>query len=560
MRAIELEVWPARAQFRPGEPVTLHVVGAPRGRRPLQVRVLRLGEPVIELDDADPGRVAFQLPAGPVPAGYAVAAQVDGARATTAFDVAEHWSDAPRYGFFADFPPDEPPEESRRRADELLRLHLNVVQCYDWAPNHHTYFPPGETEFVDVLGRRISHTVVRRKVELAHERGIAALGYGALYGAEADFSTAHPDWLLHDGTGQPLRLADLFYLQDISAGSPWRPWIVEQYRQAVRRLGFDGIHIDQYGFPKRARSRATGGWRELDLAACLPGFVEEAAAAVLAERPDGGSIFNCVNAWPVDAMPAVTSDAATYLEVWEPHTSYRDLYQLVQRARALRPAKQVILAAYLSPFHPDRERGPGALTGFRLASAAIHASGGFHLIAGEGGALLADPYYPRYGRLDPAERAVVRRYLDFVVRSTELLHLADPWPDIAWSHVGPTNDAIVLDHPELDRYGAGARPGSVWVIGREHGRLTSLQLVNLCGIASEEWNVDQPEPPRALAGVELRVRVTGEVTGVWWDTPDDEVGVPRALPFEVSGGLLRFRVPRIGYWSAVWWRTAEAVE
>lgn len=567
MSAIELEVWPERAQFRPGEPVTLRVRlagGPPGGRLPLRVRLLRLGEPVAELASqlepdasgrADP---VVRLDPPPVRVGYAVEAQVERAvRATTACDVAGHWSAAPRYGFLADFPPDEPAAESRRRADELLRLHVNVVQCYDWAPNHHTYFPPGETGFVDVLGRRISHPVVRRKVDLAHERGMAALGYGALYGAEADFSTAHPDWLLYDGAAQPLRLADLFYLQDISDGSPWRPWIIEQYRQAVRRLGFDGIHIDQYGFPKRARSRATGGWRELDLAACFPGFVEEAAAAVLAERPTGGSIFNCVNAWPVEAMPAVTSDAATYLEVWEPHTSYRDLYQLVRHARALRPDKQVILAAYLSPFHPDRGRAPGALIGFRLASAAIHASGGFHLIAGEGGDLLADPYYPRYGRLGPTERAVVRRYLDFVVRSTELLHPADPGPDLGWTHVGPTNDVIVLDHPELDRYGAGAHPGSVWVIGRDHGRLTSLQLVNLRGIASEEWNVDQPDPPRALEGVEVRVRVTGEVSGVWWDTPDDDLGTPRTLPFDVSGGLLRFRVPRIDYWSAIWWRTAE---
>lgn len=576
MRTIELVVWPARAQFRPGEQVTLQARlagGPPGGRLLLRVRLLRLGQPVVERTsqlDLDPGGRADQalrLDVPPDRAGYAVEAWLDrpAVRATTACDVAGHWSAAPRYGFFADFPPDEPPAESRRRADELLRLHLNVVQCYDWAPNHHTYFPPGGPEFADPLGRRISHTVVGRKIQLAHERGIAALGYGALYGAEADFSTTRPDWLLYDGAGQPLRLADLFYLQDISATSPWRPWIIEQYRLAVRRLGFDGIHIDQYGFPKRARSRAAGDWQELDLADCLPGFVEEAAAAVLAERPGeragqvgAGSIFNCVNGWPVEAMPAVTSDAATYLEVWEPHTSYRDLYQLVRYARTLRPDKQVILAAYLSAFHPDRERTPGALTGFRLASAAIHASGGFHLIAGEGGDLLADPYYPRYGRLGPAERAVVRRYLDFVVRSTELLHPADPAPDIAWSQVGPTNDVIVLEHPELDRYGAGAHLGSIWVTGHEQDRLTSLQLMNLRGIASEEWSVDQPEPPQVLAGVELRARVTSEVTGVWWDTPDDEVGIPRVVPFDVRAGLLRFRVPRIEYWTAVWWRTTEA--
>ncbi|NIA25169.1 MAG: hypothetical protein GWP04_06320 [Gammaproteobacteria bacterium] len=569
-----LDVWPTRAQFHPQDTVGVwvSVSGVEPGTLPIVGRVFCGGEEVTRFDhqleiggDGVGGaEVSVTLPpvglADGGTVGYAVevtaACTETQVRATTAFDVAGHWSAAPRYGFFADFAPDEPPVESERRADDLLKLHVNVVQFYDWMASHHSFLPATE-EFTDPLGRRLSHAVVRRKVDLVHRRGMSALAYGALYGAEEDFSGEHPEWLLYDGAEQPLKLADVFYLQDFSEGSGWRAWILDQYRQAVVELDFDGIHIDQYGFPKRALSRASGSWREVDVADEFPGFVEEAASMLLGIRPEGGSIFNCVNAWPVDEMVRAGADAATYVEVWEPNSTYRDLYEVVRQARRLRPEKQVILAAYLRPFHPVDGRTAGALRAFRLASAVINASGGFHLIAGEGDGLLTEAYYPNYGRLEPSEFAVLRSYSDFIVRNTAILHGASG-PDIAWTHVGPTNEVILLNHSELDSYGAGARLDSLWVTGRDSNDVVSLQLVNLRGLESDEWNTGHPEPPRPLEDIEVRVRLTGDIDGVWWDTPDDDIGIARPIPFEVvdedAGRFLMFRIPRVVSWSAVWWR------
>ncbi len=558
----ELDAWPSTAQLRPTEPLELIVSSG--GSGDLAVRVLDGSQQLAGVEVPARGPLTrIRVPLGADSsqrAGFAVEV-VDGLGhcATTAIDVASHWSRAPRYGFFSDFGPDEAEVDSIERADALLRLHVNVVQFYDWMASHHTLVADAD-EFTDPLGRRLSHVVGRRKVDLAHERGMAALGYGALYGAEADFSLERPDWLLYDGRRQPLTLADIFYLQDFSAASPWRDWIQTQYELAVDSLGFDGIHIDQYGFPKRALSRASGTWRELDIGAEFPGFVEESCRRILARRPDGGSIFNCVNAWPLDAMPAVASDAATYIEVWEPYSRYRDLYDMVRRARTLRPDKAVILAAYLLPFSPDRPRTAGALTSFRLASAAIGASGGFHLIAGEGSALLAEAYYPRYGRLDAMETAVVRRYADFAVRNTIRLHDVSA-TDIAWTHVGPTNDLITLEHPSLGHYGAGAVPDSLWVVGREIGPVTVLQLINLRGLVSDSWNVEQACCPSPVEDIKLRVRLTGDVSGVLWDTPDQEHGAARVLPHDVvetsEGRFLVVRLPRIELWSMVWWELKD---
>ena len=553
-----LEVWPSRAQFRPGEPVALRIAaeGTPdaivvRARCREGSRVVADVECEVALDSSGRGELILDGTLSACErAGYAIEVLAQGARATTAFDIAPHWSHAPRYGFVSDFSPSEDLAETKRRADALTRLHLNVVQCYDWMASHHTFLPVEET-FVDPLGRRLSHATLRRLLDRCRERGIAALAYGALYGAERDFSLEHPDWLLYDTGHAPLHLADRFYLQDPSRGSPWRDWILRQYELALREFDFDGIHIDQYGFPKRALSRASGEWRVVDLAPVFADFVEEACARARALRPGGGTIFNCVNGWPLDEMPIVSSDAATYIEVWEPHTTYRDLYELARRARRLRPGKPVILAAYLAPFAAT-PRAAGALTAFRLAFATIHASGATQLVAGESGALLTEGYYPRYARLDAREAEVVRRAFDFVVRNGPLLFDL-PAEDLAWTHVGPTNGVITLAHEALATYGAGPHPGALWMVLRGTPAVSCVQLVNLRGIDDDRWNVVHERAPAPLDGIEVRARVVGEIAGVWWDTPDDDVGHARSVPYEVKGGELRFRIPRLDVWALAWW-------
>ncbi|WP_187264945.1 glycoside hydrolase family 66 protein [Homoserinibacter sp. GY 40078] len=582
---ITLSVAPTRAQFRPGEEVGLRI--DVRGANPGTLRlvaVLTGGAPLrapgqgdrapheLTLVVGDDGTVqtdvALPSPASTAPDGHAIGFAVliedpaTGVRATTAFDVAAHWTSAPRYGFFADFSADESAELSRARADAMLALHINVVQFYDWMYSHHTLVPP-TADFVDPLGRHLSRDVAQRKVDLAHERGMAAIAYGALYGAEVDFADQHPDWLLYDGRHERLELAEIFYLQDIREVSGWRRWIIDQYRDTIARMGFDGIHIDQYGYPKRSLSRATGEWEEVVLAEEFTGFVEQACTEVLEVAPEGGSIFNLVNAWPLESMPAVSADAATYIEVWEPHSTYRDLYDLIRRSRELRPDKHVILAAYLRAFHPVDGRQDGAMTAFRLAWATINAAGGFHLLAGEGTGLLTEAYYPNYGTLTGDDAELLRSYADFAVRHTAALHGGAT--DVAWTQVGPTNDVVLLEHPDLPTahragYSAGAVPGTVWVVAREYGATTVLNLVNLVGIETELWNSAQPTVPAEFAGIRVRVAVTGDISGVWWDTPDDGIGEPRAVDFAVvdddRGRFLEFSLPSLSVWSLVWWERA----
>jgi len=213
-----LDLYPAKAQFRPGEPVTLILEGraedgagspsAPRGELELVVHrlereVLRVKVPVV-LDAAD-GRCEVALgddweTRDDVSVGYGADAffrltDGEGTRLigplSTAFDVARHWKLAPRYGFLSDFAPGE--RGRLEDADSLLKFHLNVVQFYDWMYRHDELVPR-EDVFVDPMGRTLSHAVVREKIDALRRRGMASIAYAAGYAALKDFHAAHPAW------------------------------------------------------------------------------------------------------------------------------------------------------------------------------------------------------------------------------------------------------------------------------------------------------------------------------------------------------------------------------
>ena len=80
-------------------------------------------------------------------------------------------------------------------------------------------------------------------------------------------------------------------------------------RDAVRRMGFDGIHLDQYGFPKTAYS-ASGDL--VDLATAFPPLIDRSRAAVVAARPSAGVIFNAVDNWPIETVASTSQDAVVY--------------------------------------------------------------------------------------------------------------------------------------------------------------------------------------------------------------------------------------------------------
>jgi dextranase len=560
-----LDVFADRATYRPAQPAVIQSVLANatqakfRGR--VRARLVTLDGEVTraetEVELAPGARLTVPLTLG-LPAddlrGYGVEAELlDGrgrliAQAGTALDVATDWTRAPRYGFLADFAPGESEAESQRRLRALARFHVNAVQIYDWMYRHHSFLPPSP-EFIDPLGRNLSLDVVRRKVRLAQQLGMRAQAYVAIYAAAPDYFKAHPEQGLYrlDGTPYTLSepaLGDWLFITNI-ADRAWLGQLSAECRRAIEAVGFDGLHLDQYGF---VRTGYTLAGSRVDVEQALPEFLNALRSAV------GGAatVFNAVNVWPLAAV-AASSVEPLYIEVWPPHDTLRDLREIILRARELRGGRAPVLAAYLSGLLPaEAATRQGALHALRRLTAAIYLNGGSHIALGEGGGVLRHPYFPNYYPLRPAEARAVRADYDFIARYSE--YFFDPaWRDISTTATGGLNDDLRLEAP---RSGPMAEPDSIWTIARARGNVVTLGLVNLRGMASTAWNAAQPAP-RRLRRLRLRVQLERPVAQAFFASPDRGSGRAVPLLVEREGRLAFVTVPELGYWGLVILRLAD---
>jgi dextranase len=543
------DVAPDRACYRPGETahitVTIEHTGPAPTRSVLSLALTHLATTISEqevevalatgLTTAD---ISLMLPVA-APRGYGLdvtlfdASGHPIAEGSGALDVLERWSQAPRYGFVADFSPGMEAGEISARAHALCRYHLNVVQFYDWMWRHYRLLPPTE-EFTDALGRALSLATVRARIASAQARGAAALAYGAVYGAEPEFADAHPELALFDEGGERISLDRLFYIMDISPDSPWVPLIVGEFARAVRELGFDGIHLDQYGFPKTAR-RADG--TRIDLSMLFPSLIERAREAVAAARPGAGVIFNAVGNWPVETV-APTSQEAVYIEVWPPDETYADWVRLVHDAKRLGGGKPVILAAYLSPFaSQDASTVPGAEAAALLATATIAVAGGSHLLLGERDGVLCDPYYPRYATMRPGFAKRMRAYYDVLVRYEEWLIGRDVTPDPS---IGVEVAGLACS--------PSPAPGVIWTVATARPGFRTVHLINLNDQESIAWNaLHNPPNPRH----DLTLCLTGlpPVRRAWLVSPDAALGRPVPVTPVQRDGHWFVHIPTLHVWS-----------
>ncbi len=458
------------------------------------------------------------------------------ARSTTALDVYEDWTLAPRYGFLCDFAPDEIDTDSRLAA--MARFHLNAAQAYDWMYRHYAFIPPAES-FEDALGTRLSLKTVRRKVELAHQLGMKVLAYAAIYGIEPDYFDAHRGEGLFQVDGKPFSLGDFLFIADITHPD-WRARFMAECARALEAVNFDGIHLDQYGYPRAARTRAG---RRVDLEAALPAFLDEVRATI----QDAPMLFNAVNAWPLEAVARAQAQPL-YIEIWPPNDTLRDVREVVAQARALRHGRTPVIAAYITELaSAEPTARAGALRAFRRLTAAIYLNGGSHIALGENNGALCDPYFPKYARLDGQSVRAVRADYDFVSRYSE--YLFEPaWRDVSSTHVGGINEEVRLGLP---RFGPNATARSVWTIVRvrdvEGGRELTLGLVNLLDLEHTEWNAVQP-PPRPVTDLAVRLQLEDIPASVYWASPDCDGGRPCALPITCAGRFCDFVIPQLDTW------------
>lgn len=528
------ELVTCQGRYRAGEPVWLRLCHDTRADR-LLWRVTHLAQELLFGEEALSARdMRFALP--PLAAGgYGVEARLmqgnaELARLYTAVNVEGR---AVRYGFLSDFGP-----EDEQDIEALAKYHIDHVQFYDWSWRHDTLVAP-EEDYQDMMGKRNSKAAIRQKIHACHQRGMLAMAYGAVYAASRPFWEQHPSWGLYGPEGKPMTFIDTFYYMDLE--SPWRQHLMEQYLDAVRRMGFDGIHMDTYGEPKTARA-ADGSLRHLE--DDFPGLIADTRAAFQQAGLEPHLVFNNVGAWPVEATRQVPQDAV-YMELWPPMDRYRHLRQAVQLAGDAQP---VVLAAYPAPFRTDTPSR--ALHSQRFLSFAIALLGATQLFVGEKDAVVTQGYYADYSPLNRQQRYWVKAYQDFFVRYGDLLY-NPALKDVTLTHCGGDNTEYRFDFP----FSVDGEPGKVWLTLRESRRYQLIGLINLCGNRDDHWNQGKTAP-RPQTGLVCHVQTCAEPTGLWYATPDEGDGCPAALPWQTrlenGGTVLSFRLPRLTHCGMVW--------
>ncbi len=521
-----MELTPTKATFAPGEPIEI-VVAEASGTATAELWHL---DRVTATSNGD--TIRFDPP---VEGGYGVVAtDAAGNRATTAFDVLADPFTRPRYGFVADFPADR---DGAALALTARQLHLNLVQFYDWAHRYAQLVPDTE-RYVDPLGRELSLDTVRAMTASLRAVGSLAMGYAAVYAVGGVDWEAWEHAGLFKADGEPHRFTDDLLLVIDPANPSWMKHFAADLQRSVDEVGFDGFHLDSYGWPKRA-FRADGTVADLNeaFATLLEHLRDDVVGARL--------LFNNVNDFPTWATTRTRQDG-TYIEVWAPHSNLGHLAGLVERARAFRPGSTPILAAYLSVYAgAEVER---ADTTARLVMATIFSHGGTHLLNGEAGTLLIDPYYPKNHNTHTTTQDLMRHWYDFLVRYGDLL--LDPEAvDVTRAYTGGINEDIVFEAPDGVRVSTDPEPGVVWVRVVRGSRGLVMHLINLTDQVETAW--DAPKTPvTPVDGVTMRTLRTFAMGTPLVGDPDRDPAL-RPLQSTVDGLYDAVPLPPLGAWTMV---------
>ncbi len=523
-----IDFYPSQGRFSPGETVTFFIeLETSSEDITLRLFIGHLNEQPISIEKTlhlAPGeqRIEMQWTPPAKLAGYSARLEIflvddsENSEATTAFDVLSNWTDFPRYGSLTDFSGSRPGPELVLK--KLTRFHINGLQFYDWQYRHDQLLAPSE-RYIDPLGREMSLASIRKLVDVAHEHGMAAMPYLAIYAASTEFWRAHPDLALYDESGKPIAFGENFLgLMNPSAGCPWSVHLLAEGTRALQAIPFDGLHIDQYGDPKQAWDV---GHHPVDLPKAFVDFIQSAAD----RHPNKTILFNAVGNWPIESLAESAADFM-YIEVWPPDVAYRQLAEIVLNAVKLSHGKAVVIALYLLASRPANNL---------LADAVILACGGTRIELGEETRLLSDPYFPKHEEIPPDLQTKLRRLSDFLVRNGEWLR------------------PYALSEAEKEKWAEDAlnpkyisTSDSIMTVMRNFPKKMILHLVNFTDLGSHpRWDEDHAAPT-PCQNVSISIQRSQSPTQIFWDSPEQTKGL-QALNFEYSNRILTFQIPQINF-------------
>lgn len=359
--------------------------------------------------------------------------------------VGAHPGERPVHGFVTSFCEDDVAEVMAwNRA-----LRSTVVQVYDWMDTYTEPLGPA-SGWEDPSHRPVSLTALRALASGLASEGAIAHAYAPIYAVGNAFADAHPEMLLYQGDGSPIRFLDQIVLAN-PANEQWQRHFISAYGAAADAIGFTGFHVDTYGYPRIAFD-ARGA--NVDMRAAYADFL----VSLRAGRPDDLVSFNQVDGVP-SAAALTSAPAFRYCEVWPPNDRWRHFEGLLDRSAGLSGRlgagsrfEDVVrgsIACYPPVWGIDSPAGPvpdssrpDALRTAVCTEAIVTQLGASALIFGDRHAALCDPYYPKHARLDPIEAATVLDWRRFALRCRDLFVEGE---DTSWYEIGDENGSVSVE-------------------------------------------------------------------------------------------------------------------
>jgi dextranase len=481
------------------------------------------------------GAVPLDGFAGLEPATWAIEAWSAGGRllADELLVVADHPGASPVPGFATTFTGDPAPVTGWLRA-----LRCTVVQAYDWMASYSRPLP-AEQRWCDPLGRPVELAALRALADGLAAGGAVLQAYAPVYAADPAFAGAHPQERLYRSDGAPEHLGDLLEIMNPGDERWQRHWL-GVHGAALAAVGFGGLHLDTYGYPRAARDHAG---QPVDMGRAYRAFL----AAVAAAFPAAVVSFNQVNGVP-PGLRLSSARRFRYLEVWPPNHAWRHLEGLIARSADPAPGggEPVVLAIYPPVWSSPRA---DALRTVLLTEAIATVLGAGLLVWGDRHGALRHPYYPDHERLSGAEARIALRWHRFALRHRDLFDRA---LDTSWSEIGDENGSVTVHGTALP----SPEPlgGTVFTRVVRRDDLVAVSLVDLTGSTSGRW--DSPTGPSSASAATVDVLV--DSPGGWVA----EVAVPGRLGGRFrpvgsraashrEGTAVRFTVPLNHGWAIV---------
>ncbi|MCD6462835.1 MAG: hypothetical protein J7L52_03955, partial [Thermotogae bacterium] len=317
-----------KAFYHPGDVMILGIETSSKGS--FRIRISKLVEQIMEITTMR-RMVRVFIPYG-MYGGYGVDVEVLDEAGHVVDEihrgivVGERWTDFPVYGYLANFEPER--YDVDKTVDWLAQYHINALQYYDWMYDYHELVYDKGDLYKDAWGRKrlISNRVLKKLIDGARRRNIASMAYVSIYGVHRSVADQHPDWVLYTRKGteiKPLDFSEKLCIMNTYRNSGWTKLLLKECEKAVE-YGFDGIHLDQYGYPKDGETLILEDGSYVSYMTSK-GFRE--FVTMLKERIDKPIFFNYVDNWPTELQNDLET-SVVYIEPWECCPTLRELSQI----------------------------------------------------------------------------------------------------------------------------------------------------------------------------------------------------------------------------------------